>query len=134
MVRNLGVVLLAMILGNLIIFLGEMLNGLFFPFPENIDFNDKAALKVMMDQMPLGAYLGVELSYFFASVIAGAVVGQLATSRWRLRAIIVGSLFTLANFMNLAQLPQPIWFAVLTTLTFLPASLLGARLRRPTLV
>lgn len=40
-------------------------------------------------------------------------------------ASIVGAAFTLAGFANLASLPHPLWFAVLSTVTYVPAALAG---------
>jgi hypothetical protein len=41
-------------------------------------------------------------------------------------AAVVGGLLTLAGFANLAAIPHPLWFGVLSTLTYVPCALLGA--------
>jgi hypothetical protein len=38
----------------------------------------------------------------------------------------VGALLTLAGFANLAAIPHPLWFGVLSTLTYVPCAVLGA--------
>ena len=80
-----------------------------------------------MAQMPLAAFLGVELSYVAGSLVAGAVLGWLARSHILRLAIALGVFLTLMNFMNLTQVPHPTWMAVLTTITFLPLTWLAAR-------
>ena len=131
MLRNVLAVLAALVTANVLIFTGEAINGLIYPFPEGFDFNDAAAVKAMVAAMPLGAYAGIELSYVAGAAGAGAVIGKLASSRHLWLAGGVGAASTLANFANMAMIPHPAWFAVLTTVTFIPVAVLVARAVAP---
>ena len=97
-----------------------------YPPPLGTDFTDPAELAALMAQMPLGALLMVELSYVAGSLAGGALVGLVAPDRTRGPLLVVGGLLTLAGFANLAALPHPLWFAVLSTLTYVPCVFLGA--------
>ncbi len=97
-----------------------------FPPPPGFDFNDPDALAKLLAVIPLGALLVVELSYALAGLAAGVVVGAIARWKPMVIASIVGVLFTMAGFANLASLPHPMWFAVLSTVTYVPAALAGA--------
>ena len=98
-----------------------------YPPPPGTDFADPAEL---MAQMPLGALLMVELSYVAGSLAGGALAGLVAPNRTRGPLLVVGGLLTLAGFANLAALPHPLWFAVLSTLTYVPCVFLGAAVAR----
>lgn len=97
-----------------------------YPPPPGTDFADPAELAALMAQMPLGALLMVELSYAAGSLVGGALAGLVAPHRTRGPLLVVGGLLTLAGFANLAAVPHPLWFAVLSTLTYVPCAFLGA--------
>ncbi len=96
-----------------------------FPPPGGMDPNDPAAIARFMQQLPIGALLLVALSYAVGSLGGGVGVGLVARSAAYGLAAVVGGLLTLAGFMNLAAIPHPAWFAVVTTLTYVPCTLLG---------
>lgn len=99
---------------------------LLYPPPPDLDFADPDALAALMAQMPLGALLMVELSYAAGSLAGGAIVRRVSPDRTTGPLLVVGGLLTLAGFANLAAIPHPLWFAVLSTLTYLPCTFLGA--------
>ncbi len=97
-----------------------------YPPPTGVDFADPEALARLMDQLPIGSLLMVELSYIAGSLGGGIAVSLVMRNREYRLAAIVGALLTVAGFANLAAIPHPTWFAVVTTITYIPCSLLGA--------
>ena len=97
-----------------------------YPPPPGTDFTDPDAIAALMAQMPLGALLMVELSYVAGSLTGGAIARLVTSDRATVQAVVVGGLLTLAGFANLAAIPHPLWFAVLSTVTYVPCALLGA--------
>jgi hypothetical protein len=130
MLRNILVFVLAFVAGNVIIMLVQGLNMAVFPPPAGFDWSDPAAVERMVAAMPFGAYVGVELAYVFGCLVCGLVIGAFAGSRPMLLAAIAGVLFTLAGFANIAMIPMPVAMAVLTTVTYVPCTLLGAVIAR----
>jgi hypothetical protein len=124
--RNVLVFVLAFVAGNVVITLGQAANMAVFPPPAGFDWSDPAAVARMVAEMPPAAYVGVELSYVFGCLVCGLVIGALAGSRPMLLATIAGVVFTLAGFANIAMIPMPLAMAVLTTITYVPCTLLGA--------
>ena len=106
----------------------QALNTRLYPPPPGLDWTEPGALAELMARMPVGALLMVELSYAVGSLGAGAAAGMLSRERPYLPAAVVGALLTLAGFANLAAIPHPVWFAVVTTATYVPCALLGARM------
>ena len=131
MIRNFFVGLVSMVLGHLLIFAGEAATWTLFPPPPGFDFSDPEKVKAMVAAMPLGAFVGIELGYLLGSAVAGLLIGRFTRGGPLFTATVVGTLFTLANLMNLLDIPSPLGFAVLTTVTFLPVTIGGAILGRP---
>lgn len=93
--------------------------------PADFDPADQEALARLVRNMPVGALLMVEASYAIGSLATGIVVGLIARRRAVAPACICGGLLTAAGFANLAAIPHPMWFAVLSTATYVPCTLLG---------
>ena len=123
---RLGAVGAGLVVSFMLITLVQALSVRIFPPPPGLDPNDPAALARFMQQLPLGALLLVALSYAVGSVGGGVGVGLVARQAAYGLAAVVGGLLTIAGFANLAAIPHPAWFAVVTTLTYVPCTLLGA--------
>jgi len=126
--RNLVVLVLSFVAGAVVIGLVQWVNWVLFPPPPGFDLSDPAAVERLAAQMSVGAWVGLELSYALGSLACGLLIGAFAASRPMLLAAIAGLGFTLAGLANLAMIPTPFAMAVLTTLTYLPCTLLGAAL------
>jgi hypothetical protein len=106
----------------------ETLKLKLYPPPPGIDYDDPEQLAEMMRSMPIGALLMVELAYVLGSLTGGFVSAKIAETRASAVALGVGGVLTLAGFATLAMAPHPIWFAILSTLTYMPLAWLGAKL------
>src|SRR5690242_13552603 len=126
-VRNTSAVFAGLLASVVGIMLVEMLKMTLYPAPPGIDWDDPEQLAEVMRTMPLGGYLMVELAYALGSLAGGFVTAKVAESRQIALALGVGGLLTLAGFANLAMAPHPIWFEILSTLTFVPVAWLGAK-------
>ena len=132
--RRIGAVV-AGLLGSVVLIMAVQAVGTWlYPPPPGTDFSDPEALAALMAQIPLGALLMVELSYVAGSLAGGVIVRLVSADRATVLAAVVGGMLTLAGFANLAAIPHPLWFAVLSTITYVPCTVLGAaavaRLRR----
>ncbi len=103
----------------------QALGVLLYPLPPDLDLADPEALARVIRDAPVGALLMVEASYAAGSLAAGVTVGLLARRRAFLPAGVIGGLLTVAGFANLAAVPHPAWFAILSTVTYLPCALVG---------
>jgi len=128
MLRNILSLIAGLAAGVIAVFAIHSLNYLLFPPAEGLDYNKPEDLALMMGQLPPLAFAMLELSYLVGSFLTGAVIGRFAARRPLPWAISAGGLLTAANLVNLTNVPTPLWLAVLTTVTFLPATWLGARL------
>ena len=124
---NTGAVIGGLIVGVLCIAAIQTLNYNLFPPAEKLDPNEPEHLVIIMKQMPIWAFLMIELSYVVGSLATGALVAKLASSRHITLALGCGVIFTLAGFANLAMVPHPLWFAMMTSLSYVPSAWMGAR-------
>lgn len=121
--RSVLVVIGSVVAGSIVMFAVQSVNYLLFPPPEGLDYN---APEQIVDAMPLAALWMLELSYALGCFAAGVVTAAGARGRRVTLAMVVGGIFTLLGFVNLAQFPAPLWLAVLTTLTYVPATVAGS--------
>jgi hypothetical protein len=126
--RNVLAVVASLVAGVCVIMLVESVKLMLYPPPPGIDFDDPEQLAEMMRNMPIGALLMVELAYALGSLTAGLVVGKVGATRQIELALGVGGLLTLAGVATLVMAPHPIWFAIVSTLTYVPLAWLGAKL------
>lgn len=105
----------------------EMLGHRLFPMPANINYKDKQQLSRVIKNLPLGAFLMVELAYVVGSMTGGFVVARFASTRHVELACGLGFLLTLFGLQNLLTIPHPRWFAVLSTATYIPLTFAGAK-------
>ena len=122
---RLAAVAVGLVVSFVLITAVQALSVRLFPPPSGMDPNDPAAIARFMQQLPIGALLLVALSYAVGSLGGGVGVGLVARRAAYGLAAVVGGLLTVAGFMNLAAIPHPAWFAVVTTLTYVPCALLG---------
>jgi len=106
----------------------QAVSGMIYPPPPGLDFQNQVEVARWANSMPVGAYLMVMLAYALGSFVGGLVVGRFVTAQQFIRAGIIGAFLMLAGFMNLAAIPHPLWFSVITTILFIPMALLGAKL------
>lgn len=131
--RKVLAVIVAMIVASGIIMLFQMGNSMVVMPPSQDVMNDPAKLRDFMANLPMTAYVVVLVGYIVASFVGGFIVTKMArqVSTGTTLPIVVGVLLTLAMVLNLVMLPgQPLWFAVLCLLSFIPLSLIGHRFAR----
>jgi hypothetical protein len=121
-VRNVLAVLAGLVAGVVAIMLLEMVGWLIYPPTPDLEPAE------VMANSPIGALLMVELAAALGSLVAGAVAAKLGVGKPMVLAAIAGVVLTLGGIASVAMVPHPMWFVVLSTLTFVPMALLGGRL------
>jgi hypothetical protein len=131
--RKILAVIVAMIIAIAIVMIVEMINSSIIMPPSDAVMKDPAALRAFMANGPVTAYVVVLIGYILASFAGGFIVTKMSRreSPGLTLPLVIGVLLTIAEIANLILLPgQPIWFAALSLVTFIPLSLLGHRLAR----
>ena len=131
--RKILAVVVALIVATAVMIIVEMLNSLQLKPPGNDVLNDPAKLREYMANGPAMAYVVVLIGYVLASFAGGFIVTKMSrqVSSGTTLPLIVGAILTAAGIMNFVMLPgQPVWFLVLSLLTFIPVTLIGHRFAR----
>ncbi len=131
--RKILAVVVALIVALAIMMVVEMGNSIVIAPPSADVMKDPAALCAYMANGPVTAYVVVLIGYVLASFAAGFIVTKMSRreSPGLTLPILIGVILTLAGIANLIMLPcQPMWFAILSSLTYIPLSLLGHRFAR----
>lgn len=128
--RNLGAVVLGILLGGTVNMAIVYAGGALLPPPPGVDVSDPASINAH-----LGEYSVVQLLAPFVAHAAGTLVGavaaaRLAATRPLAAALAVGGIFLLGGIAAVRMMPAtPTWFAVLDLgVAYLPMGWLGARI------
>lgn len=123
-------VIAGLVAGFVVVSLAMALSSLIYKPPKDLDFQDRSAMQLYMETLPLGAFLLVLLGHALGA-FSGAFVCQLIVGTpWQIGPMIIGGFFLLGGLMNLRMVPHPTWFAALDLLSYLPAAWLGGYLAR----
>jgi hypothetical protein len=120
-------VLVGVVLSTVIFLALESVGHRLYPPPSGVNFHDPAAIKAYMAALPVGALLLVLLAYAVGSLTGGLVATLIAGRAGITPALIVGAVLTALGVTNLVSIPQPLWFAISSTLLYIPFSWLGSR-------
>lgn len=123
MLRNIGFVVLALLVFMLVVMAGDAISmKLAPPMPEGLQPHDHEAMARYAATIPAQSFLVMVLAHLLGALAAGWVVGRfLGHGRvvW-----IMGVLLTSVGIWNILALPHPAWFWV-DALVYLPGALIG---------
>ncbi len=123
--KRVGSVAAGLVVSIVVIGAVQWTNFLIYPPPDNVNFEDPAQVESVIANLPLGAFVMLELSYALGSFVGGLVAARIHTMR---SALVVGVVLTVLGVVNLMNVPHPLWLAVVTTLTYVPCAGVGGKL------
>ena len=127
MVGKILSVIAGVIAGTIVIYLVEMLSSKVYPPPPGVDImKDKQALIEFIKNAPLSAMLLVLSGYVLGSFVGGWVSSRISGSLRQ--ALISGVVLMAFGIMNLVEIPQPLWFGISSTISYIPLAYLGGKL------
>ena len=126
MLRIILSVIASALIGFFVIAFMETVSMEIVPPPADIEYMNPESVKENMDRIPIASFLLIWLSYIIGSFVAGGVTAVLCRENQFIAAMFTGLLLTLGGIGNLYLIPHPFWFAVGTTLSYIPFALFGA--------
>lgn len=130
--RKILAVVVALIAAMAVIMIVQMMNSFMVAPPTEEVMNDPVRLRVFMNSLPTTAYVVVLIGYVLGSLAGGFIVKNMSRreSPSLTLPLLIGVLLTIGGLLNFfVMLPgQPLWFIGLSLLTFIPVTLLGAKL------
>lgn len=118
--RNVGSVLLGLIVGGIVNGALIGVNGALYPPPPGTDTGDPTQLAAYVATLPATALLVVIVAHLLQAGIGGWIAARLGTAPMAL-ALIVGALSALAGVANLVMLGAPAWMWIEVPLYFVVA-------------
>lgn len=126
--RRILAVVIALIAGNLTFLALESASQQLYPPPKGLDLADPKAVDAFVRSLPTGAFLLILATYACGSFVSGAVAAAIANRSSVMPALIVGGMLTVGGALNLVSIHHPLWFAVVSTLVYVPFAWMGARM------
>jgi hypothetical protein len=121
-------ILAGIITAFILIAIIQYISSLIYPLPPGFDYTNKEAMLELINSMPAGAWLFLLSSYIIGSFGGGFIAARITPDNKIRSSIIVGTITMAAGIMNLVQIHHPVWFAIVSTLVYIPFAWLGGRL------
>lgn len=133
MVKKVLAVIAGVLVGFIIVFIGDGTTHKLHPPPEGLDYMDKAAFQSYVSAIP--TYIMVIMLNFWllSSFIGGMISALINKPGWKTSALITGSILMAAALLNLAMNPHPTWMWIVVIVLYIPTALLGGYMVRPKL-
>lgn len=109
MLRNAGAVIAGLLVGMSVNLALIQLNTVFFPLPDDVEMTDPAAMRRVVERMPVTAWILVFAAHLGQAFIGGWVAARLGASRVMLLAMIVGGVSLAGGLANAVMLSAPAW-------------------------
>ena len=132
MARTVGGFFTGFLTVMVVVILCQNLNLMLYPLPEGLDPTNTEDLAAHVANSPTGAFLGILASYFFGCFAGGAVATRLG--RDTRVGIAIGVALMLGGFSNLARIDHPTWFALTSSLLYVPSAWLGSQAAQKRLI
>jgi hypothetical protein len=126
MLKNLLSVVAGLMVAFLLIMIVELLSHQIYSLPNNIDANDKEAMKVFMTEIPTGALLMIILAYAIGSFGGGIITSLIASEKRIQLGITTGVVLLILGITNLISIPHPLWFNIASVLVYIPLAYAGS--------
>jgi hypothetical protein len=107
----------------------EQINHRIYPIPDNINFRDAEAVRRLVATLPAGAFVLVLVGWLVGTLLGTFLAAKIGRSR--VPAYVVGVLLLCGGIMNIAMLPQPVWFDVVALLIFVAMPFAGIAMAKP---
>lgn len=125
-------VVAGIIVGWIIVGLGDMITHQMYPAPPDMDYTNKESLKAFINSLPTSAFIAMIGVWAISAFMGGLVTGKLAKENWKRQCLITGIILLLANVANMLTIPHPIWVNVLTAIMYVPLAYLGGKIIQKT--
>lgn len=128
MARAIFSVVAGLIVAVAAVFLMETITHTFHPAPPGFDPRNQEAVRALVADLPLAAFLLVLLGWLLGAGFGAFMAVRLNRRVARWPGFLVGTLILLASLYNLFTIPHPVWFFVAAVVGVPIATWLGTHL------
>ncbi len=112
------------------VMVGDYLSTLVHPWPKDLDYTKREVIISYMNNLPIAAFLSMLAGYAAGAFLGGMVAALISGRRLSRPSTVVGIVLTIGSVFNQMQIPHPLWFAVVSTLMYIPLAWCGWRVVR----
>jgi hypothetical protein len=124
--QGIAAIFVGFMAGVTVIWLLMLFTAFLFPPAGNYaQLAPEIARQQAIENAPLAAYGGMLFAFAFGAFLSGFTAQKIATSPANWHALVAGILLLVAGLLFLKPYPYPIWFLLVSSLTFLPCAALG---------
>lgn len=132
MSRNIVAVVIGLIFAIFTISVGTAFSHMLFPFSAeftaNIGVADSEALKTLLENGSLAAYLGELAAVAMGCFAGGLVCGHVSNKSRTLYVLLLGFLLMMMGFQSLRVTPRPLWYLLTLFFIYVPPAWAASRL------
>ena len=131
--RSIGGVIAGVIVAGILVFAVQMIGHVVYPPPGGIDPSTSEGQKALADYIakaPLGVFLFVLASYAVGTAVGAWLAAKIAGRAHIVHGLVVGGIQLVFGIVNLMMIRHPVWFAVVSVVTFPAAAFLGGLFAR----
>jgi hypothetical protein len=125
-VRSIVGVVAGFVIGMIVIFVIQMVNGYLHPLPAGVDPRNFEDFKQIWSTLPTTAFIGLLLSYLFGVFFAAFAAAKIAGRGEVVHGFIISVLYALIGISNFTAFPAPVWVTVGSFVIYFVAGFLGA--------
>lgn len=114
--------------GLIIVSIGDAIAGTMFKVDPAINFQDKEAVKKMMESIPVTVMVIMLLFWLLSSFTAGIVAALIDREHSKRNSIICGCILLAGAIANLYLIPHPVWMTAIAVVGYVPAAYFGGRI------
>ena len=130
-VRNIVVVLIAVVAGSLLNIGTLLIGNVVVPLPEGTDPMDPVSLAAAIPSFTTGHYIFPFLAHALGTFLGAWIAAKFCTSRALLFAMGIGAWFLFGGALNAITLPAALWFEIGDLIfAYLPIAWLAWRLAK----
>lgn len=109
MVRNVGAVILGMLIGSVVNMAVVVGMTVIWPLPEGVDIANTEQMAAYVATLPAAAWLCAMLAHLLQALVGGGVAARVGRSHPVRLALVVGGLSLIGGVMNAINLSAPLW-------------------------
>lgn len=127
-VRNILALFAAAIVGCGLILAVESINMILYPFPDDVDMQNREEMVAYVESLPAAAFCVVLAAYVIGSFSSAWTAAKLGKSHHLLLGLFMGAFYQVAGIWNFIAIPTPLWMWIAGFFVFIPPAYVGAQL------
>lgn len=131
-VRNILVVLGALVVGNVVNMALVMASPHVIPYPEGVDASNMNSIISNIDKFGFEHFIMPFLAHALGTLVAAFVAAKFVTTKPMIFALSIGGFFFIMGIINSLMISHPITFAIIDAIfAYVPMGWLGYKLAAP---